>query len=503
MEPKPSAPKGITVEEIKRRKLRTRRWWVVPAVLLFLLLFSMGTALVGYFYITYDLPSLFTKEDYNPPVVSRVYDRNGEVIGEFFRERRELVPLSKMPGTLIHAFVAAEDDRFFEHPGIDVMGILRAFVKNIKAGKKIQGGSTITQQITRSLLLTPEKSYRRKIREVILAYRLENRLSKEDILYIYLNQIYLGHGAYGVEAASRAYFGKSVSDLNLAECAMLAGLPRAPSRYSPYADIEKARERQSYVLRRMVEEGYISPEEAEKARSYGVQLGDNDEEPFYKAPYFTEYVRQYVEATYGADELYEGGLRIYTTVDAGLQKIAQHAVARGIEELDKRIGYRGPLEHLKKSEWEPFCKSLAEQELQEGKVVTGLVTRVDDSSKTVHVCLGSDEGIIELKHMAWARHPNPKVASDYASINVPSDALKPGDRIQAKILAIPKRDTRKDGTPVKAIKLALEQEPDAQAALLCMENDTGFVRALVGGSDFRKSQFNRALQARRQPGSAF
>jgi len=493
-----------TVQGIKKQRASGRWWRWLLYVLLTLLIFSVGSLTAGYYYFTYDLPKLFTVEDYNPPVISRVYDVNHRLIGEFYRERRDLVPLSKVPDLLINAFVAAEDDRFFQHPGIDLTGILRAVIKNIIAGRKIQGGSTITQQVTRSLLLSPEKSYTRKIKEAILAYRIENRLSKNDILYIYLNQIYLGHGAYGVEAAGNVYFGKSVQDLNLAECALLAGLPRAPSWYSPMRDPEKAGERQAYVLRRMVEEGYITRAQADAAKAAPLHLAANGEHTFDQASYFTEHVRRHLEEVYGATQLLEGGLRVYTSLDLHLQEVAQEAIRRGVDALDKRIGYRGPIESIEKNRRDEFCSELGQQDLKEGEIVHGLVTNVDDTKQHVTVCLGQVTGIIEMQHMKWARKPNPEIASDYAAIKSPSQALTSGDHILVKVLAIPDKETPiQKRTTKKPLILALEQEPEPQAALLCMDGYTGQVRAMAGGTDFRKSQFNRALQAKRQPGSAF
>ncbi|MBI4774629.1 MAG: PBP1A family penicillin-binding protein [Deltaproteobacteria bacterium] len=493
-----------TVQGIKKRRASGRWGWRLLYIFLTVLVLCAGTLTMGYFYFTHDLPKLFTVEDYNPPVISRVYDVNQRLVGEFYREMRDLAPLSKMPDLLIKAFVAAEDDRFFQHPGIDLTGILRAVIKNIVAGRKIQGGSTITQQVTRSLLLSPEKSYTRKIKELILAYRIENRLSKEDILYIYLNQIYLGHGAYGVEAASHVYFGKSVGDLNLAECALLAGLPRAPNRYSPIRDPEKAGERQAYVLRRMVEEGYITQAQADAAKAGPLRPAANGEAPFDQAPYFTEYVRRHLEEVYGATQLFEGGLRVYTTLDLRLQEVAQEAIQRGVDALDKRIGYRGPIESVAKNRRDEFCSELLKQDLKEGEIVHGLVTGVDDKNQRVTVCLGQATGIIEMERMKWARKPNPEIASDYAAIKKPSQALKSGDHILVKVLAIPDKETpAQQGAAPKPLILALEQEPEPQAALLCMDGYTGEIRAMVGGTDFRKSQFNRATQAKRQPGSAF
>jgi penicillin-binding protein 1A len=229
-------------------------------ILVGLIILTAGVliAVGGYLYFKQDLPQISSLKDYNPPTVTTFYSDDNRKIAEFFHERRIVIPLSHMPDMLKNAFIAAEDDRFYQHKGINLLSILRAFLKNLEAGSIVQGGSTITQQVTKSFFLSPEKSYQRKIREVILAYRIDKTFSKEEILFLYLNQIYLGHGAYGVQAAAENYFDKDVQELTLAECAILAGLPQAPSRYSPFRYPERARTRQVYVLNRMVAEGYIT-----------------------------------------------------------------------------------------------------------------------------------------------------------------------------------------------------------------------------------------------------
>ena len=244
----------------------------------------------------------------------------GELIGRFWVEKRMVIPLDQVPPLLIKAFLAAEDSRFFEHRGVDVASIIRALFKNLVSGKIEQGGSTITQQVTRSLLLmNTKRTYRRKAREALLSIQLERSFSKEQILSLYLNQIYLGHGAYGVEMAARTYFAKSAKDLNMAEAAILAGLPQAPSRYSPVSHFDLAKDRQKYVLRRMLEEGYITPEQYNEARALPLEIKSETEDPFEKAPYYTEHVRRYILETYGRDLLYRGGLKIYTAVDLTMQ----------------------------------------------------------------------------------------------------------------------------------------------------------------------------------------
>jgi penicillin-binding protein 1A len=343
-----------------------------------------------YFYFTHDLPSIEMLKNYKPPTVTKIFSENGEVIGEFFYEKREVVSLDRIPNHLIQAFVAGEDARFFQHKGLDYLAILRALLRNIFSGEIVQGGSTITQQVVKSVLLSSEKSFARKIREAILAYKIEKYLSKEEILFLYLNQIYLGHGAYGVAAAAENYFGKRVEELNLAESAVLAGLPQAPSKNSPYNHPQQAKRRQLYILNRMLEEGFISSSEMTKASHTPYTIQGKENTLFEKAPHFVEYIRRYVEEKYGKDALYKSGLQVFTTVDLYFQRTAQEAVESGLREIEKR-----------------------------------------------------------------ERYPSA-------------------------------------GMPLT---------PDG--ALVCFDLETGYVKAMVGGRDFKKSQFNRAIQARRQTGSAF
>lgn len=312
-------------------------------ILFFLLILFVGAGIAGlYYYLSQDLPKINTLEDYRPATVTSVFSDDGRKIGEFYEERRIVIPLSEMPKNLINAFVSAEDSRFREHPGIDIISIIRASLKNFKAGTIVQGGSTITQQVTKSFLLTPERTYKRKIEEAILAYRIEKKFTKDEILFLYLNQIYLGHGAYGVESASENYFGKHTKDLNLAECSMLAGLPQAPSRYSPFRFPDRAKQRQIYVLNRMKEEGIITNLEVTEAIDLKLDIKPRKNWFIERVPCYTEHVRRYVENNYGKDALYNQGLQIHTAVNIELQKIGRNAVKKGLTELDRRTGYRGP-----------------------------------------------------------------------------------------------------------------------------------------------------------------
>ncbi|HSW48564.1 MAG TPA: PBP1A family penicillin-binding protein, partial [Bryobacteraceae bacterium] len=411
-----------------------------------------------------------------------------------------VVGLAEVPPLLVQAFVAAEDSRFYQHQGVDPFSIVRAALKNLEAGTIKQGGSTITQQVTRSFLLTPERSYIRKLKEVILSYRIENDFSKEEILFLYLNQIYLGHGAYGVQAAAENYFGKSVKDLSLAECAVLAGLPQAPTRYSPFRHPEQARARQVYVLNRMVEEGFVSREQANEALAVKLDIKPRRNIYVEEVPFYTEHVRRYVEAKHGADALYTQGLQIYAAVNVDLQKAAEQEVNKGLQDLDKRQGYRGPLKTVPPAEIETVAREqqaeIDRTGLDPGGVVPAVVAQVSDAAKSVTVRVGREQGVIALADMDWARKPNPDVSHLDAKVRQPSAVLKAGDVILVKVQERPKAAR-------EPWRLALEQEPLVQGALLCMETGSGRVKAMVGGRDFTENQFNRAIQSRRQPGSSF
>ncbi len=451
----------------------------------------------AYFYVSKTLPKVDTLADYRPPIVTRVLSDDGSVIAELYEERRIIVPVSKMPKQLVQAFVAAEDANFFKHKGIDIVSILRAAIKNIKAGGIVQGGSTITQQVAKSLLLTPERKFKRKFKEAILAYRMEKRLSKEEILYLYLNQIYLGHGAYGVQAAAENYFDKDIEQLTLAECSILAGLPKAPSRYSPYRYYERAKERQVYVLGRMVNEGFISQQEADQAIAQELEIRPRINQHLTNAAYFTEQVRRYLENTYGEEQLYRGGLEVQTSMNLQMQLAAQTAVQDSLREHDKRQGYRGPLAVLSPAEENLFLveqiDAFTAKEPQVGDFIEAIISGSDQ--KSLHVRFADREGRIALKESAWAG-PIQQVKRDASATGNATQGttrLPIGARIEIRVLAIPQQGPW---------QVALEQEPQAQGALMAMDPHSGQIKAMVGGYDFRTSQFNRVLQAHRLPGSA-
>ena len=470
------------------------------AVLSVVVLVLLGAAaLVGaYFYVSASLPKVDKLADYRPPIITNVYSEDGTVIAEFYRERRIVVPVEQMPRQLIQAFIAAEDSKFFEHQGIDLPSILRAAIKNVRAGGLVQGGSTITQQVAKSMLLTPEKKFSRKFKEAILAYRMEKALSKEEILHLYLNQIYLGHAAYGIQAAAENYYAKDVQDLTLAECALLAGLPQAPSRYSPYRNFSRAKERQKYVLGRMTAEGFITPAQAQEAEAEQITIHPRVNRHIAEAAYFTEQVRRYLEATYGAKALYTEGLQVRTSMNLTMQQAAQRSVRDNLREYDRRRGYRGPLRVLTAEEEEAF---LAEQDntlsgltLVPGKLLQAVVTGL--SGNELQVRVGSHAGRILLDRTRWAGTVRvvPRGNKVRGNAEGGGETRLPVGSVLLARLEEPLKGNR--------LLLSLEQDPEVQGALVALDPHSGQVRAMVGGYDFQQSQFNRAIQARRQPGSA-
>ena len=303
-----------------------------------------------FFYYSTHLPDFQPLKEKNLNAYSIVYSEEDEVVGKFLMENRIPIPYDRIPRTLVLAFVAAEDAEFFQHKGVDYRGIARAMLKNMMAGRIVQGGSTITQQVTKTFFLTPQRSLLRKLKEVAYAFGLERTLTKEEILGLYLNNIYLGNGAYGVASAAESYFNKRTDQLNLAEMAMMAGLVKAPSRYSPVTNLRRAKERQAYVLSRMADVGFITEAQRQQALRTPLKIQSRESAYFSKAPYFTEVIRRQMERKYGKDILYQEGLRIYTTLDLSFQNAAQRAMEAGLRDLDKRQGFRGPLRTLSSNE---------------------------------------------------------------------------------------------------------------------------------------------------------
>lgn len=473
------------------------------------------------------LPDLDRLESYRPPTVTRIYDQSGQVIGELYREKRIVVAYEDLPPKLVAAFVASEDDRFFIHSGIDYFGILRAAIANLKAGRVVQGGSTITQQVAKSLIISAEgygagtaKKLSRKIREAILARRLEARLSKREILTLYLNQIFLGNQAYGVQAAAENYFRKNVQDLSVAEIALLAGLPQAPSRYSPFQHPERALERRKYVLRRMLEEGIIDQAELEEAEATQIVVFPAPSIIREVAPYFAEEVRRQLFERYDEKQLLEDGLRVHTTLDVERYRAAEDAVYEKLRMVDKRQGYRGPLaQYPSKAEQRRFLDAYTTElgrlgranQLVEDELYVGLVERVDREAKEMRLRIGPHRAVLPLVAMRWAREVDPQVRYDGALLrNIPS-TFRTGDVLLVRKTS--KQALAKRDLPEALVKqvpeepdlhvVALEQEPSLETALLSLHNESGYVLSMIGGYSFDRSQFNRATQACRQPGSSF
>jgi len=466
------------------------------AVIAFLGLLAAAGGVGLYFWALQDLPRIKTITDYNPPLTTTIYARDGQVLGYLARENRFLVPLKKMSPPVVKAFLASEDSGFYKHEGIDLLGIFRAAIKNFQAGSIVQGGSTITQQVIKALLLTPERSYKRKLKEAILAYRLEKYLSKDEILTIYLNHIYLGHGAYGVEAAARTYFAKHASELKPGEAAMLAGLPKAPSLYDPFRHPERARNRQEYVLDQLLDMGWISQEEYDTAMAKPLEVESMGDPSWKKGPSYLEEVRRWLVDRYGEETTYTGGLKVTTAVDLEHQQAAERAVKFGLEASTKRRGWRGPIRHLEPEQWPAFSQNGTEtMQAFDDEWVQVLVQ--DVSREGARVSFGNSTGWLDAASMAWCREPDPsKAPEEVRDVKDAGEVLAAGDVVWASVQA---DEQTEEGQTV----LALEQEPVIQGGLVSLEPKTGEVLALVGGYDFSGSQFNRATQARRQTGSAF
>ncbi|MDY0132270.1 MAG: PBP1A family penicillin-binding protein [Desulforegulaceae bacterium] len=452
-----------------------------------------------YQYYSKDLPKIKSLSDYYPPQVTEVFDVSGHKVAEFYKEKRILVPLNQMPKHLLQAFIAAEDARFYEHGGIDLVSIGRAFFKNINAGEIVQGGSTITQQVAKSFFLTPDKIYARKIKEAILAYRIDKYFSKEEVLYLYLNQIYLGSGAYGIEAAAQIYFGKTTNNLSLSESALLAGLPQAPSRYSPIRYFQRAKARQKYVLQQMVQNNFISKQDALNAFDQEIKFAEAKNFFMEKAPYYSEHIRKLILAQYGEEQLYKGGLNVYTALSLDAQRSADESLNKGLRELDKRQGYRGPLKRLSKDEIQHFLdkqKNLVNSDqIEPGFELEAVVVQINDKENYAIVKFCQSSAKIPIQNMSWARKPNPNRYYLYHKIKSPGQALKKNDLVLIRLVS------KNEKTDIW--EAALEQTPEVSGAILCIKAGSGEVTAMVGGKSFQSSQFNRAIQSKRQPGSAF
>ncbi|MEP3892296.1 MAG: penicillin-binding protein 1A [Hellea sp.] len=521
MENEATKPQETNKKSLKRRLIKIFKWLfaigsvvgLIAAVALFVFIVQA----------TKDLPSLETLAEYKPPVMSRVHAGDGKLISEFRTEARVFVPIQAVPKKLQHAFVAAEDQRFYTHNGFDEKGFARAMVANIGhviKGRRLEGGSTLTQQVAKNFLVGDERNITRKIREVVIAGRIEKAMSKDKILELYLNDIYFGNGAYGVAAASLNYFGKPMKDLTLDQMAYLAVLPKAPNNYRVDDPVKKQRaiNRRNYVLNRMVEDEYADKSEADLAKTTDILVTSRfDGDEYLAAEYFVEEARKQIKSMYGDDELYEGGLSIRTTLDTRLQLAGRKALRGGLEAFDRRHGYRGPL-----ANWENFDDWKTRLAAFEGPRDIGdwrvaLVLEAD--AKTAKLGFGDalanpeapkgesegeeapkadPSGTLNIEDIKWAK-PALKKGAVGKEPKTLTSVVKTGDLI----LVQRKPRAAKDKSDDRITAYNLRQVPQVNGGLIAMDPHTGRVLALVGGYSFEQSQFNRATQAKRQPGSAF
>lgn len=552
------------------------------AVLAVLCLFGVFLIVGLFFYISMDLPQINSLKDYNPPMNSRIMSKDGEVLLDIGTETRDVVQFDKIPKRVVGAFLAAEDDNFYNHEGIDYYGIVRAFIVNMKEGRLVQGGSTITQQVAKSFLLTKERTISRKVKDLLLARKIEQKFSKDEILFLYLNQVYLGGGYYGVKAAFRGYFDKGLEEATPAEAALVAGLLVAPGRYSPYVNPQYAKVRQNYVLKRMYETKKITEEEYQAALKEDIKMRirrPND----VKGGHFTDWIRQEVMKSVGTEAFLTNGFKVVTTLDWSLQAKAEKAVKDRVKELDKRQGFKGPIKELtsdeeiksflveqrktvlreqssfftfttpgknifefheddgaleknfayyeeEKDKLNERFKSLVEignsqsdpfiKFLQVDKSYQGVVLAVDDLKRTIMVEIAGTKVIIPESGFEWAHER--KFGEEphwFQPQKTPSKILKRGAVVLVNITdkgissdqLIHADFFKKYKDPAlrsilakqKFIRASLDQDPDAEGALIALNSHTGEIVTLVGGVDFKKSQFNRVIQSSRQPGSAF
>ncbi|WP_417796193.1 penicillin-binding protein 1A [Terasakiella pusilla] len=467
---------------------------------LFLAILAAGGVLYGFYHYGKGLPDYTQLKDYEPPVMTRVHAGDGQLLAEYAIENRVFVPIKAIPQRVVGTFLAAEDKNFYQHSGIDPMGVARAVVinlKNLGKGRRLVGASTITQQVAKNFLLTNEVSYVRKIKEAILALRIEQALTKDRIIELYLNEIYLGYGSYGVAAAALNYFNKSLGELSIAETAYLAALPKAPNNYHPTRKTAKAVERRNWVIDRMAIEGVITPAEAEEAKKDPLTVESRSETEVVEAPYFAEEIRRQLVDMYGEDKLYKGGLSVHSTVDPKLQEVAQRTLQQGLEAYDRRHGWRGPIKNVETTlGWQDALQQVTPQKGAPDAWQMAMVLELHKADVTIGLKDGS-QGVIPFAEMKWAR-PWIEGQRVGASLKNPSDALNKGD----VIWVMPVTETEK-GNKYQPNTFALRQLPDVQGAIVALDPHTGRVLAMVGGYDYDMSQFNRATQANRQPGSAF
>lgn len=474
-----------------------------------LLMLGLIGAMAVFYHYSNDLPDYKHLAQYEPPIITRLYAADGKLMAEYATQRRIYVPLSAIPRRVIQAFISAEDKNFYQHDGIDPSGIIRAIRENItnQGRGRLVGGSTITQQVVKNFLLTSEQSFERKIKEAILAFRISHTYSKDRILELYLNQIYLGNGSYGVAAAALNYFNKSLDELTTEEAAFLAALPKAPANYHPLKFYERAKARRDWVIHRMQEDGYITGAEAIQFTAQPILLLARNAAETVSASFFAEEVRRRLAAMFGTNVLYEGGLMVKTTLSPHLQAYADQALQNALIAYDRRHGYRGAVSTLATiGDWNKSLRDLPENVLTLPLLRTqqwAVVLKLSDKQADIGLRDGSTAAI-PLKHIVWARKQLPDLVLG-APISKPADALNVGDVIIAEAVldeSAPPKDTNKNAD-AKPVEYKLAQVPQVNGAMVVMDPHTGRTLALTGGYAYGRTEFNRATQAKRQPGSAF
>ena len=481
-----------------------KRWLPILFCVVMLGIFTAGGGLVFIFYhFSKGLPDYRTLADYKPPVMTRVYAGDGSLIQEYAVEGRVFVPINAIPKRISNAFIASEDQRFYSHPGIDPVGLLRAMFiaageKLTGSDKRIKGASTITQQVAQNFLLGKEYSFDRKIREAILSIRIERAFSKEHILELYLNEQYLGYGAYGVAAAAMNYFNKSLDELTVAEAAFLAGITKGPNNYNPQRQYEAAKDRRNYVIGRMEEDGYITPVEAKTARAEAITVRNRSETELVSgADYFAENIRRDLAQRFGEDALYKGGLAVRTSLNPELQRLTNRVMRAGLLNYDRAHGWRGPVTKLTPpGDWMERMRHVQDPAGFPAEWELAAVDSVQPDKATV-VLRSGKSGTIPLSELRWAREslPEQRVGD---LIKSAAQVVHPGD-----VVAVEPVSKNGDGVDYPPGTFALRQLPQIEGAMVVMDPHTGRVLAMNGGFSYARSQFNRATQAMRQPGSAF
>jgi len=462
------------------------RHYLGSLVFVFLLCLSiaLGATLGVLFVYNSDLPQVSSLEDYHPSLVTDVYSDDARVIGSFALERRIVVTWDGIPQVVKDAITSVEDQNFFTHWGIDFYGIARAGLKDMMARRVVEGGSTLTQQLSKNLFLTPERNLRRKIQEAMLSIQIERYYTKQQILTMYCNLHFMGHGQYGFAAAAEFYFGKDLKDLNIEEAAMLAALPRSPINYSPIMHPERALMRRNYAIDRMVAEKKITVAQGEEAKTHPIKLAEK-QRPDELAPYFIEDLRRYLEKKYGTSAVHEGGLKVYSTLNVDMQKAANAAVRAGLRDYDRRHGWRGVQRNL----LDEHVRDLASVELPDWKlpirtndIVSGVILNLNQTGGAT-VKIGTYQAVLTSQDIAWTK------------AKTAAEILKPGDVALFQI--------RSMNPAERKVEVTLEQRPKVQGALVAIQPQSGEIKAMVGGYDFDESKFNRSTQALRQTGSSF